>query len=87
MVGGLEPREVPDRGDHRHRNRDVDPRHGHQPSSRPIVQCLDSEIMVDLGELVAMEVQLAQQRLDATLLIRWQILRAEPTATDTGEQI
>ena len=43
--------------------------------------------MLDLGQLLAMEVKLTQQGVDAALLIIGQHLFGEPAAADAAEQI
>jgi hypothetical protein len=57
----LEAGEVADRGDDRHRHAHVDAGHRHQPGDDRVVDRFDGDVALDVGELVAVEVELAQQ--------------------------
>jgi hypothetical protein len=59
-VGAVEAAEVADGGEDGDRDGDVYPGQGHQPRR---------DVAVDLGELLAVEVELPQQRLDAAPLV------------------
>ncbi len=86
-VRGLEAGEVPDRGHDRGGHGDVDARNGHQPGDHRVPDGVGSDVALDQGELVAGEVELAQQRVDAALLISGQRLSGEPATADAAEHV
>jgi len=86
-VGTVEPVEVADCGEDRDRDGDIDPGHGHQSRDDRVVERLQGDVAVDLGELLAVEVELPQKRLDAPPLIRGQVLPVKPALTDAGEEV
>jgi hypothetical protein len=62
-------------------------RNGHQASDDRVVDRLQGDVAIDLGELLAVEVELADQRFDAAPLVGRQVLPGEPASADTREEI
>jgi hypothetical protein len=87
LVGAREPAEVLDRGEDGQRHDRVDPRHGHEASDHRIVQRLDCELGVDRFELVAVEVELTDERRHAPALVGGQLLGGQPVPTGLAEQV
>ena len=73
-AGGREPVRVADGRDDRQRHGGVDAGNRHQPLDLPALQRDPPEHGVDDPQLMTVEVELAQQRLDGELLIGWQRL-------------
>jgi len=86
-VGVGEAREVADGGEQRHGDGDINAGHGHEPGGGGVVDRLEGDVPIDGGQFGAVEVQLADQRLYAALLIGGQGLVGEPPSTHPGEQV
>ena len=86
-AGGREPVKVADGRHDRQRHGGVDPGDRHQPLDLPALQRDTSERGVDDPQLLPVEVELAQQRLDGELLIRRQRLVRQPAPALDPEQI
>ena len=83
-------REAPDVADHggqRDGGHDVDAWDRHQPPHVLVAEHLLSDDRVDLGQLVAEEVQLAQAGVDRQALVEWQLLRGDPRAALLAERV
>ncbi len=87
LVGGGEPGEVPDSGNDREGHGNIDTRHRHQAGDNRIVDGLDGDVSIEDRQFVAVEVKLAQERVDASPFVGWQDLLGEPAAADTAEEI
>lgn len=70
-------------------NRDagVDARHGHQPAHHRVAQCRLCEVQVDLGELIAVEVELPQQGPDQAVFVLREVLAGQPAVASVTEQV
>ena len=79
--------EVADRRDDRQRDRGVDARDRHQPLDLLALERDPAERGVDDPQLLAVEVELAQQRLDRELLIGRERLVRQPAAALDPEQV
>jgi hypothetical protein len=84
---GWEPADVADHRHQRCRGRHIDARDRHQPLDLGVLKRLLRHERVDLLELLAEEVELAQTPINSEPLVEWQQLVGQPpTALDT-EQI
>jgi hypothetical protein len=77
-VGAVEAGEV-DGGDDRDRDGDIDAGHGHQSGNDRVVDRRDRDVPLDVGELIAVEVELTDQRVDAAPLVAGQVLNLRLT--------
>jgi hypothetical protein len=84
---GREPTEVPDRGHDRQRHGGVHPRDGQQPPDLDAFQADPAELGVDDPKLLAVEVELAQQRPDRLVLVLGQVLGGQPRPAFDAEQV
>jgi hypothetical protein len=82
-----EPGEVTDGGDNRDRRDRVHARDGHQPGHHRIGERLDGQLLVGDGQLLAVEVQLPQQRLHGRVLVGGQGLAGQPVPPGGTEQV
>lgn len=87
LVGRGESREVADGGGDRHRDVDVDAGDRHQPPGVLAAQRDTGELGVDELELLAVEVELAQQRPDGLALVGGQLLLGQPALALEAEQV
>ena len=83
---GAEPPDVADCGQQRRRDHHVDPRDGHQPADVGHPDRLGGDQLVDLRELVAEEVQLAQPGLEGQALVDRQLLLGQPRPSLDSER-
>jgi hypothetical protein len=79
--------EVTDRRDDRQRHRRVDAGDRHQPLDLLARKRDSAERGIDDPQLLAMEIQLPQQRLHGELFIWWERLVRQPAASLDPEQI
>jgi transposase-like protein len=82
----IKPGEITDRSQNRHRHRNIDTRHRHQPRHHPVIDRLDRNVTLHLPEFLTIELELTQQRCDTALLINGHNLPGQPTAADTTKQ-
>src|SRR5581483_4567232 len=87
LLGPREPVELADGRNDRQRDGGVHARDRHQPFDLLTRQRDPPERSVDDPQLWAVEVELAQQRLDRERLIRWERLVREPAAALDPEQV
>ena len=87
LVRRAEAGEVADGGGDRDRDRDVDAGDRHQSPGRLAAQRDARELGVDQPQLLAVEVQLAQQRPDGPALVGGQLLLGQPAPTLDPEHI
>jgi hypothetical protein len=82
-----EPTEVADRSDDRQRHGGVHPGDGQQPADLGALEGDPAELGVDDPQFLAVEVELAQQRLHGLLLVWWEVLGGQPRPALVAEQI
>jgi hypothetical protein len=87
LVRRGEALEVADGGGDRHRHGDVDAGDRHQPLGVLTSHGDPRELLVDQRQLLAVEVQLAQQRRDGLALVGGQRLLGQPRAALAPEQV
>jgi hypothetical protein len=74
LLGGAEPPELTDGRDQRERDRRVDAGDRHQPADLGALERDPAELRVDDPQLLGVEVELPQQRLDRVMLVGRQML-------------
>jgi hypothetical protein len=84
---GREATEVADRGHDRQRHGGVHPGDGHEPADLGTLQPDPAEFGVHDAKLLAVEVELAQQRPDRLVLVWWELLGGQPHPALVPEQI
>lgn len=78
LGGAGEAGEVPSGGHDGDDDGGVDTGNGHQPGHERGLDCFDGDVPVELSEFCTVEVELAQQRVDAATLIGRHVLFDHP---------